>query len=36
MRRYDLGGVRDIAPLGERAEIVLKALQMIFNEWKGR
>ena len=32
MRRSYYGRARDIAPLGERAGIILKALHMVFNE----
>jgi hypothetical protein len=37
VRRYEpRGGARDLAPWDERADIVLKALQMVSNERKGR
>jgi hypothetical protein len=36
MRRCDLEGARDIAPLGEKAGVSLKAPEMVFNERKGR
>jgi hypothetical protein len=37
MKRYGpRGGAQDIASLGDRAGIVLKVLQMVFNERKGR
>jgi hypothetical protein len=35
MRQSDFEGTKDIAPLGERAGIVLKVL-MVFNEGKRR
>ncbi len=36
MSRYDFGGVKDIAPLGEGAGIILKAPEVVCNERKGR
>ena len=36
MRRSDFGGVRDVAPFGEKAGIVLKPPEMVFNERKER
>ena len=36
MRWSDLGETRDIAPLEKKAEMVLKAPEMVFNERKGR